>query len=220
MAFDNDGAVAAVVWATPNAESTIAYIARVSSQNQENPSYERLFRYLINHEHWSPFEHAVVCIEINTTRAIAQQIIRHRSFSFQEFSQRYEEVRNKPMMPEQRLKAQTNRQGSIEANGEYTAEQRHALWALQKSIDKAWDTYRYLLDNGFAPETARMVLPLCTPTRIYMTGSVRSWIHYLRLRLPENTQKEHREVAMHVKDALTPIIPTIIEMLEKKGEIK
>jgi thymidylate synthase (FAD) len=220
MAFDNNGAPAAVVWATPKAESTIAYIARVSSNNQENPEYDRLFRFLIEHDHWSPFEHAVVCMELNTTRAIAAQILRHRSFSFQEFSQRYETVHHKPKMPEQRFKAKTNRQGSVEPDGEYTAEQRHALWAVQESIDKAWGTYQYLVDNGFAPETARMILPLCTPTRMYMTGTVRSWIHYLGLRLEENTQKEHRELAKHVKDALKEVIPTIIAMLEQKGQIK
>lgn len=214
--YDNDGKLASVVWATPNAEPMIAYIARVTSENQENPEYIRLFRYLIKHGHWSPFEHASICVEINTSRAVAAQILRHRSFSFQEFSQRYRDVTQKPLFPEQRLAAKTNRQGSIDVEdpSKLTPEQKDALNMANFSLDWVWGSYRNLILNGFAPETARMILPMCSGTRIYMTGNVRSWIHYLELRLADDTQKEHRTVAQAILKELESVIPNIIKMMD------
>lgn len=211
--WDSGGEPASLVWMTPNAEATIAYIARVSSDWQENPEYLKLFRYLVKHGHWSPFEHAVACVEINTTRAIAAQILRHRSFSFQEFSQRYQTVKDRPVMGEQRLKGSTNRQGSVDWNlGNATIQQASAADEGRKAVDAAWTAYRKMVDAGFAPETARNVLPLCTPTRMYMTGSIRSWIHYLKLRLDPTTQEEHRKIAEAIRDVLDRDMPNIMKL--------
>ncbi len=212
--FDSNGKAASIVWSTPNAEPMIAYIARVTSENQENPEYIKLFRYLIEHGHWSPFEHASVCMEINTSRAVAAQMLRHRSFSFQEFSQRYRDVTQKPLFPEQRMAAKTNRQGSVDIDdpSTMTPEQKDALNMANYSMDWVWGAYRNLIQNGFAPETARMILPMCSGTRIYMTGTVRSWIHYLDLRLAKETQKEHRKVAQAILKELQAVIPNIVSM--------
>lgn len=189
-------------------EELIIYTARVSSPaNQENhTTAPRLIKYLINHKHWSPFEMVDWTVEINTSRAIAAQILRHRSFSFQEFSQRYVAVSIAELkMPEMRMKHKSgNRQGS----GEVCHDERiNGLVANQ--IQQATDLYARLLEQDVAPETARMVLPLCTPTRLYMKGSVRSWIHYFSARCDPNTQKEHRLVAKEIRDLFTKRFPQI-----------
>lgn len=211
---NNAGKTASLVWATPSAEALIAYIARVSSDNQENPEYMRLFRYLIKHGHWSPFEHASACVEINTTRDIAAQILRHRSFCFQEFSQRYSSKVKPPRFPEMRVAGSTNRQSSISqdlSEGQLAAVQR-----AQNLAELAYDAYVEMVARDIAPECARSVLPMCTPTRMYMTGSVRSWLHYLKLRLDETTQKEHRDVAEAIRHELEGCFPNIIKLVFKE----
>ena len=189
-------------------EELIIYTARVSSPaNQENhATAPRLIKYLINHKHWSPFEMVDWTVEINTSRAIAAQILRHRSFSFQEFSQRYAAVDITELpMPEMRMIHKAgNRQGSGEACHD---ERINGLVAEQ--IQQATDLYARLLEQRVAPETARMVLPLCTPTRLYMKGSVRSWIHYFSARCDPHTQKEHRLIAKEIRDLFTKRFPQI-----------
>jgi len=211
---NSDGRTASLVWATPNAEALIAYIARVSSSNQENPEYSRLFKYLVEHNHWSPFEHATACIEINTTRDVAAQILRHRSFCFQEFSQRYSSKIKPPALPEMRIAGTTNRQSSI--SQELTPGQKASVERAECLMHRTYEAYVDMVVMGVAPESARSVLPLCTPTRMYMTGNVRSWIHYLKLRLDETTQKEHREVAQAVKAILDECFPTIMQLVFSK----
>lgn len=208
--WDSEGKRASLVWVTPNAEAMIAYIARVSSDNQDNPEYRRLFKYLIKHKHWSPFEHAVACVEINTSRAVAAQILRHRSFVFQEFSQRYAPVLEEPEMPEMRLANKTSRQSSIEA--ELTPAQSAVVGRARNLMYHSYKTYREMIDLGIASECARAVLPMCASTRMYMTGSLRSWLHYLELRTHETTQKEHREVAQAIERILEECFPTVFEI--------
>jgi thymidylate synthase (FAD) len=180
-------------------EELIVYTARVSNpENQMNfETSDRLIAYLIKHKHWSPFEMADMTIEITTSRAIAAQILRHRSFSFQEFSQRY----SKAEVAEQiqlRLKAESNRQSS--SNILSRSEDDMLLYkCVQYSVDIAFEAYQDLLDNGIAKECARMVLPLATQTTMYMKGSIRSWIHYLQIRCDEHTQAEHRWIADEIK---------------------
>lgn len=198
---------------TPQAEQLIAYCARVSNpQNQENPDSVKLIRYLINHKHWSPFEMAHVVMEINTTRSIAAQILRHRSFSFQEFSQRYSDVSSigSPAIPALRRQDLKNRQNSIDdfvdeaTPGKLSFEQRisHLFSASEK-------LYTDMLEAGVAKECAREILPLCTPTRLYMAGSVRSWLHYIDLRQSNGTQKEHRDIALACREVLAKELPSI-----------
>lgn len=193
---------------TPDAEKMIIYIARVSNpKNQSNPEIAGLLRYLIENKHWSPFEHAFATFEINTTRAIAAQILRHRSFTFQEFSQRYSAVDTQHVPdPEMRLKCKSNRQSSTEVTREFEFQINNALIC-------SYGVYETLLANGVAPECARMILPMCAPTRIYMSGSIRSWIHYLELRCDNHTQKEHRQIATEIKLELTSRLPTIFGAL-------
>lgn len=190
-------------------EDLVAYTARVSNpSNQMNvETAPRLLRYLIENKHWSPFEMVHMCVEIKTSRAIAQQILRHRSFSFQEFSQRYAEVVD--MEPVQlREQADSNRQSSSDPIHDEMTEE-----AVSKCINHCKEIYRWLLDSGVAKECARMVLPLTTETTIYMSGSVRSWIHYLQLRCDEHTQLEHRQVALAIQDIFKEEFPTIHEAL-------
>lgn len=187
------------------AEDIIVYAARVSNPaNQLNTETgERLLRYCIRHGHWSVFETASMTLEIKTSRAIAAQILRHRSFTFQEFSQRYAEASDfEPI--ELRMQADKNRQSSSEvlSNEKLTNE-------VREYINDAIDNYEYLLEKGVARECARMILPLCTQTTLYMTGSVRSWIHYFQQRLSEHTQKEHREVAQAAHEIFKQQFPTI-----------
>jgi thymidylate synthase (FAD) len=192
-------------------EEFIVYIARVSNPaNQFNKETgPKLLNYLIKHKHWSPFEHVSCTFEIKTSRAIAAQILRHRSFTFQEFSQRYAEVNDfEPV--EWRMQGKTNRQVGDEvitlpANLQSTFDN---LQMLLKS------TYSSLIDAGIAKECARMILPLNTSTTIYMTGTLRSWIHYLDLRCAESTQKEHRDIAVQIKNSLTQIFPHTFKALE------
>lgn len=198
---------AKLVWVTPNAEQLIGKIARVSNPaNEDNPNVEKLIRYLIKHKHWSPFEMASMCVEIKTTRAIAPQILRHRSFSFQEFSQRYA-VATEINVPDLRRQDMKNRQNSIDDLPEEKVE------FLQQQIDNhyrsAMDIYNSMLDSGVAKECARSVLPLSTATRLYMSGTIRSWLHYVDLRADNGTQLEHMQIARSVGDILADQVPTV-----------
>jgi thymidylate synthase (FAD) len=202
-----------LVWATPCAEDLIAHMARVSNpKSQENPeNSERLIRYLIKHQHWSPFEMSNVCIEIKTTRDIARQILRHRSFSFQEFSQRYAEATDWDLS-EARLQDTKNRQNSLE-----TDDKELARWwqeEQQSLIKAAKSSYTHALQLGIAKEVARKLLPEgLTMSTMYMNGTLRSWIHYVQLRCGPETQKEHREVAQKCKEVLEGICPVIMKSL-------
>lgn len=195
-------------------EELVAYCARVSNPgNQANhETAPRLLNYLTRNHHWSPFEMAHAVIEITTTRDIARQILRHRSFSFQEFSQRYAEVDAEPIMRETRLQDTKNRQNSIE-----TCDiELNAKWQqLQANVAKlTQQSYQWAIDAGIAKEVARSVLPEgMTPSRLYMAGSVRSWIHYIQLRAGNGTQKEHREIAVMCRLALLHVMPSLEEIL-------
>jgi len=206
---------------TPEAEHLITDMARVSApQNQGNyDTAPRLIKYLIKHKHWSPFEMATMCVEINTTRDITAQIIRHRSFSFQEFSQRYADVRELGdiSVPELRRQDEKNRQNSVaDLNPELVKafEQR-----IKMHFDEAVELYGDMLEVGIAKECARKVLPVNSPSRIYMTGSLRSWMHYIDLRCSNGTQKEHMDIANTVADIFAEQFPSIYQALEEiKGE--
>ena len=201
---------------TPDAEKTIGYIARVSNPaNQENPKIEGLLKYCIKHGHWSVFEQAVLTVEISTTRAIAAQILRHRSFTFQEFSQRYADsslLGDKIPLPHLRSQDLKNRQNSVDDVDPFKRQKYEIL--MQHHFQQAMDLYQQMLDDNIAKECARNVLPLCTPTRIYMTGSCRSWIHYINLRTANGTQKEHMQVAEEVKKIFIEQYPSVSEALE------
>jgi thymidylate synthase (FAD) len=195
-----------LVWRTDGAESLVAYCARVSSDNQENPDYDKLLRYCVLHGHWSVFEMANMCVEIITSRAISAQILRHRSFSFQEFSQRYAAVQLLEPV-DLRLQDDRNRQNSFDTMDSVAK----ANWtkAINQYLDKGFELYGAMLDGHVAKECARMVLPMTTQTKLYMNGTLRSWIHYLELRTDEGTQKEHREIAWAIKKIFTEEFPTI-----------
>lgn len=199
---------------TPEAEKLIAYCARVSNpQNQDNPDSVKLIRYLIKHHHWSPFEMAHLVLEINTTRAIAAQILRHRSFSFQEFSQRYADVTqlNFARAPHLRRQDTSNRQNSID---DLSAEQTQLYYRrINLLFSAAEDLYREMVSSGVAKECAREVLPLATPTRLYMAGSIRSWLHYIDLRQSNGTQLEHRQITLACKEVLKEHLPTVTEAM-------
>ena len=192
-----------------SAEELVTYCARVSNpENQINTeTAPRLINFLIKHKHWSPFEMANMCVEIKTSRAIAAQILRHRSFSFQEFSQRYSEAPEMEPL-ELREQAENNRQSSTE---EIKDEQVKAT--AQMFMDSAQDYYKQLCAMGVSRETARMILPLGTQTTIYMNGNVRSWVHYINLRAEENTQKEHRDVANEIRKIFMQQFPQISKAL-------
>jgi len=193
----------------------VAYVARVSNpSNQDNKdSVDKLIRYLIKNQHWSPFEMVSVCLEINTTRDIARQILRHRSFSFQEFSQRYADASQLGFeIRDARLQDTKNRQNSIETDDHVLA----TWWdAKQKFIEEiVSQTYTDALDKGIAKEQARAILPEgLTKSRMYMNGTLRSWIHYIQLRSANGTQKEHREVALACVEAIKPVFPMITEFV-------
>ena len=196
---------------TPNAERTMGRIARVSNPaNQDNEDVAGLLAYCIRHKHWSVFEHAHITMEITTTRDIAAQILRHRSFTFQEFSQRYAAVTSVAPVPELRLQDLKNRQNSIDVIDGLKANE---LTVLQSKIAahflKSQDLYEELLAAGVAKECARKVLPLNTETTIYMTGTVRDWIHYIELRSGNGTQKEHMQIANDAKDLFVEALPTV-----------
>lgn len=203
-----------LVHITPNAEELIAYMARVSNPaNQNNTeTSQRLIRYLIEHKHWSPFEMVNMCVEINTTRSIAAQILRHRSFSFQEFSQRYAEVTDKAVVPELRRQDTKNRQNSIDDIDEDKKKFFNAK--IQHLYSECYNVYQDLLDAGIAKECAREVLPLATPTRLYMNGTIRSWIHYCQLRCANGTQEEHRIIATGVYKLLQEHLPNVCAVLD------
>ena len=201
---------AKLIWITPDAEALIGKIARVSNpKNEDNPNVERLIKYLIKHKHWSPFEMASMCVEIHTTRAISPQILRHRSFSFQEFSQRYAIPTDTfaTVLPDLRRQDDTNRQNSIDDLPSEVVE------FLKDKTDKhfrdAVELYEYMLSQGVAKECARSVLPLNTVTRLYMSGTIRSWLHYIDLRGDNGTQREHMQIARSVGEILDTQLPTI-----------
>ena len=203
---------ATLVWATPNGEQLVAKMARVSNpENQDNPEYQKLVRYLIKNKHWSPFEMINVCMEINTTRDIARQILRHRSFSFQEFSQRYAEVQGFEKS-EVRLQDTKNRQNSI-----VTADSNLRNWwdgVQDKMMIDSHEFYQVALSKGIAKEVARKLLPEgLTCSKMYMQGTLRSWIHYVQIRTDSATQKEHRDVAMDCCDILKSLYPNVMEAL-------
>lgn len=195
-------------------QDQVCYCARVSNPaNQNNTeTNEKLIKYLIRNQHWSPFEMVSICLEIETTRDIARQILRHRSFSFQEFSQRYAVVDGAPVTKETRLQDHKNRQSSLECSDtELIDEWQQVQTSVMEASEKA---YRWALEKGIAKEVARCVLPEgLTPSRMYMNGTLRSWIHYLQLRTGNGTQKEHREVALACLEAIKPIFPLIENIL-------
>jgi thymidylate synthase (FAD) len=200
-----------------NAESIIAYCARVSNpSNQQNvKTAPKLLKFLIKHKHWSPFELANMCVEIKTSRAIAAQILRHRSFSFQEFSQRYS-LAQKLERLELRGQAEKNRQSSTDAvNPLLTDDYKNvpASVAVTQHVLEGVKLYDELIKAGVAKESARMILPLVTETTMYMSGTVRSWIHYINLRTEENTQKEHRDIANAIKNIFIDHFPNTSEAL-------
>ena len=205
-----------LVSVTPDAEKTIAYVARVSNPaNQENEKFAGLLRYCIQHGHWSVFEQAFMTVEINTTRGLAAQILRHRSFTYQEFSQRYQDVshiREDIPLPELRSQDEKNRQNSIDDVEPAVVEKVNAK--MRKHFDAAIDLYKEMLHDGIAKECARFVLPLATPTRLYMTGSVRSWIHYIELRSAHGTQKEHMDLVENVRKVFVQQFPVVSEALD------
>ena len=205
-----------LVSVTPDAEQTMAYVARVSNPaNQENENYAGLLRYCIKHNHWSVFEQSFMTLEVETTRAIAAQILRHRSFTFQEFSQRYADssLLSKAIpLPELRRQDTKNRQNSIDDMDPFEVQILERQ--MQTLFESSMSLYQQMLDRGVAKECARNVLPLCTPTRIYMSGSCRSWIHYINLRSANGTQKEHMVVAEACKKVFVEQFPTVAEALE------
>ena len=202
---------AKLVWVTPDAERLIGKIARVSNPaNEDNPEVTKLLRYLIKHKHWSPFEMASMCLEINTTRAIATQILRHRSFSFQEFSQRYAPALD-VSIPHLRRQDLKNRQNSIDDLDEQTAE--FIEERIVNHFREAQDLYQYMLSKGVAKECSRSVLPLNTTTRLYMSGTIRSWLHYIDLRSWHGTQWEHTQIALNALEILKQELPTIADAM-------
>lgn len=201
---------AQLIWVTPDAESLIGKIARVSNpKNEDNPEVKNLLKYLIKHKHWSPFEMVSMCCEIHTTRAISPQILRHRSFSFQEFSQRYAIPTDTfaTVIPDLRRQDTANRQNSIDDI------ETERIEYYNKRIDdhfrQAVNLYESLLHSGVAKECARSVLPINTVTRLYMSGTLRSWLHYCDLRCGNGTQAEHRLIAESVKDILIEQFPVV-----------
>ena len=204
-----------VVSVTPDAEKTMAYIARVSNpSNQENDNFSGLLKYCIQHEHWSVFEQSSMTLEIETTRAIAAQILRHRSFTFQEFSQRYAKSNElgKIELPQLRRQDKKNRQNSIDDLDPFVQQKLEAQ--MITLFSSCQSLYNQMIEEGVAKECARMVLPLCTPTRIYMTGSCRSWIHYINLRSSHGTQKEHMDIANECRKVFIDQFPVVSEALD------
>ena len=205
---------------TPKAEELITYMARVSNPSNQNntETSAKLIRYLIKHKHFSPFEMVNMCVEIETTRSIAAQILRHRSFTFQEFSQRYADASQlgKPVVPQLRLQDLKNRQNSIEATGEDKEVFDNLLYDIDHLFQTSIDVYHSLLEAGVAKECAREVLPLSTPTRLYMNGTIRSWLHYVDLRTSNGTQREHALIASSIKDLLYKELPNVCQAMWNK----
>ena len=196
-----------LVHSTPDAEQLISYMARVSNpSNQQNQSTApRLIKYLIDHKHWSPFEMVGMCVQIDTTRSIASQLLRHRSFSFQEFSQRYAAVELQPVPPEFRRQDTTNRQNSID--NLHDAVKSEFNYKAQVLFEMSLSLYKEMLTAGVAKECAREVLPLATPSKLYMHGTLRSWLHYCDLRCGNGTQKEHKIIADQIKELIAIHFP-------------
>ena len=201
---------AKLIWVTPDATALIGKIARVSNpSNEDNPNVEKLIKYLIKHKHWSPFEMASMCVEIHTTRAISAQILRHRSFTFQEFSQRYAIPTDTfpTVLPDLRRQDEKNRQNSIDNLPAET------VGYFQQRIDdhfrESVQLYESMLHSGVAKECARSVLPLNTVTRLYMAGTLRSWLHYIDLRGDNGTQKEHMAIARSIGEIFDAEFPLI-----------
>jgi thymidylate synthase (FAD) len=200
---------------TPDAEKTMAYIARVSNpKNQDNENFSGLLRYCINHQHWSVFEQSSMTLEIETTRGIAAQILRHRSFTYQEFSQRYADsnLLGEIELPELRRQDDKNRQNSIDDLEPEMVEKFNRQ--MNTLFSSAFGLYNQMLQAGVAKECARFVLPLATPTKLYMTGSCRSWIHYINLRSAHGTQKEHMDIANTCKKIFIEQFPAVSEALD------
>ena len=201
---------------TPDAEKHMAYCARVSNpSNQENEKFSGLLKYCVKHQHWSIFEQAYMTLEINTTRGIAAQILRHRSFTYQEFSQRYADsslLAKIIPLPELRRQDTKNRQNSIDDIDPFTRQKFEMK--MQRLFSESMDLYQEMLDASIAKECARFVLPLAVPTKIYMTGSVRSWIHYIDLRSANGTQKEHMDIALDAKRVFCEQFPAVAEAME------
>ena len=201
---------------TPDAEKHMAYCARVSNPaNQENEKFSGLLKYCVKHQHWSIFEQAFMTLEINTTRGIAAQCLRHRSFTYQEFSQRYADsslLAEEIPMFDLRSQDTKNRQNSIDDVDPFLRQELEIT--IKKHFQSAMDIYKHMLDQGIAKECARFVLPLATPTKIYMTGSVRSWIHYIELRSANGTQKEHMDIALGATKIFCEQFPAVAEAME------
>jgi thymidylate synthase (FAD) len=201
---------------TPDAEKMMGYVARVSNpSNQENPKVAGLLKYCVKHQHWSVFEQSFMTLEIETTRGLAAQILRHRSFTFQEFSQRYADsslLSTNIPLPELRRQDTKNRQNSIDDIDEFKVQKYQML--MQDYFSRGMELYQEMLTDGIAKECARFVLPLATPTRLYMSGSCRSWVHYIDLRSAHGTQKEHMDIAEACKKVFVEQFPTVAEALE------
>ena len=205
-----------LVSVTPEAEKTMGYVARVSNPaNQENPKVAGLLKYCVQHQHWSVFEQAYMTLEINTTRGVAAQVLRHRSFTYQEFSQRYADsslLGETIPLPELRRQDTKNRQNSIDDIDPFTKQEFQIK--MQKHFEDGMKLYKQMLDASIAKECARFVLPLAVPTKIYMTGSCRSWIHYIDLRSAHGTQKEHMDIAEGARKIFIEQFPTVSEALD------
>ena len=201
---------------TPDAEKNMAYVARVSNpKNQNNEKFAGLLSYCIKHGHWSVFEQAYMTLEINTTRGLAAQILRHRSFTYQEFSQRYADANllsEEIPLPKLRRQDVKNRQNSTDDIDPFIVQKYDIL--MEEHFKASMDLYNKMLEDGIAKECARFVLPLSTPTRIYMTGSCRSWIHYINLRSAHGTQKEHMDIANECRKVFIEQFPSVSEALE------
>lgn len=208
---------AKLIWTTPDADKLIAYMARVSNPNAtvDDPS-EKLIKYLINHKHWSPFQMANVCMEIETTRDIARQLLRHKSLNFQEFSQRYSEAPEEPIFTQARLQDTKNRQNSF-----FTTDKKILSdWsAIQDGVWTAcWYAYKAALTLGIAKEVARKLLPEgLTRTKLYVNGTVRDWLHYISVRTDNDTQLEHRQLAREIQDVLEHVCPVTLQAAKEAG---
>ena len=195
---------------TPDAEKTMVYCARVSSKQQDNPEISKLIKYCLDHKHWSIFETASMTVEIETSRAISAQILRHRSFTFQEFSQRYAEA-TEYVTYEARRQDKKNRQNSIP---DMDSEDEKWFWEAQQMVQSNCDRiYRQALKRGIAKEQARFLLPMSTKTKLYMSGNIRCWIHYLELRTDKDTQLEHRVIAEEIKKIFSEQLPILADAL-------
>ena len=205
-----------LITVTPKAEETMGYVARVSNpKNQDNPNVAGLLKYCIKHGHWSVFEQAHMTVEIETTRGLAAQILRHRSFTYQEFSQRYADsslLADEIPLPELRRQDLKNRQNSTDDMDQRKI--NHYNRKMQQHFKQGMRLYQNMLKDGVAKECARFVLPLATPTRIYMTGSVRSWVHYIDLRSAHGTQKEHMYLVENVRKVFVEQFHIVSEALE------